>query len=95
MSMITQSEKPPAPAEREEASRRPSYVFDGAVNTVEQGHCVPVLYGELRIGSQIISAGISVEQLATVVPTAGTPTTQPSVANPDEQPVVFYSNGGY
>lgn len=51
-----------APNERPE--NMPSYTFDGAVNTVAQGNPVPVLYGgPLIVGSQVISAGLSVEQI--------------------------------
>lgn len=42
---------------------KPSYAFDGAVNTAAQGNPVPVCYGRLIIGSQVISAGFSVEQI--------------------------------
>lgn len=35
-----------------------SYNFNGPVNTSAQGNPVPVLYGELIIGSSVISAGI-------------------------------------
>lgn len=60
---------PPEPAgqtgTREAATNTPSFVFDGAVNTVAQGHPVPVCYGKLIVGSQVISAGLSVEQLPT------------------------------
>jgi predicted phage tail protein len=41
----------------------PSYVFDGAVNTAAQGNPVPICYGRLIVGSQVISAGLSTEQL--------------------------------
>ena len=54
--------KPKGPSER--PGNAPSYIFDGAVNTSAQGNCVPVLYGELIVGSQVISTGLSVEQLA-------------------------------
>lgn len=43
---------------------KPSYSFDGAVNTAAQGNPVPVCYGELIVGSQVISAGLSTEQVA-------------------------------
>ena len=36
-----------------------SYLFSGAVNTVNQGNCVPLCYGELIVGSQQISSGLS------------------------------------
>lgn len=57
--------KPPKrEVSNERPDNKPSYVFDGAVNTVAQGNCVPVLYGELIVGSQVISSGLSVEQLS-------------------------------
>jgi len=45
--------------EPELADDNPSYVFDGIVNTTRQGNAVPVGYGRLRIGSQVISAGLT------------------------------------
>lgn len=42
---------------------RPSYAFDGAVNTAAQGNPVSICYGQLTVGSQVISAGLSVEQI--------------------------------
>ncbi|GAA5787308.1 tail assembly protein [Chitiniphilus shinanonensis] len=50
------------PAERPD--NQPSYVFDGPVNTTSQGQPVPVLYGELLVGSAVISAGITTEEIA-------------------------------
>lgn len=47
----------------EAVSNRPSYAFDGAVNTAAQGNPVPVCYGRLIVGSQVISAGLTVEQI--------------------------------
>lgn len=41
----------------------PSYAFAGAVNTTGQGNPVPLCYGRLRVGSQVISTGLSVAQL--------------------------------
>lgn len=40
----------------------PSYNFKGPVNTTRQGNCVPVLYGELHVGSQTIHAAIDSEE---------------------------------
>lgn len=49
----------PTPAgQTERPENRPSYIFDGPVNTTRQGNAVPVLYGRLLIGSQVISAGL-------------------------------------
>ena len=55
---------PKAPESVERPENNPSFAFDGAVNTAAQGNPVPVLYGgPLIVGSQVISAGLSVEQI--------------------------------
>lgn len=79
-----------------ESTTTPSYVFDGAVNTMAQGHPVPVGYGEMIVGSAVISASIDVEQ----VQITGTSdnTTQPTYTNaagqtvPYPAPTVFWDN---
>lgn len=43
-------------------ANKPNYAFNGAVNTVAQGNAVPVCYGRLIVGSQVISAALTVEQ---------------------------------
>lgn len=48
-----------------ETENRPSYAFNGPVNTVKQGNPVPIGYGRLLVGSQVISAGLD------SVPTSG------------------------
>tara|TARA_R110000772_G_scaffold60108_7_gene135711 strand:- start:9036 stop:9617 length:582 start_codon:yes stop_codon:yes gene_type:complete len=48
-------------SERED--NKPSFIFNGAVNTTRQGNCVPICYGRMIVGSQVISAGLSVDQL--------------------------------
>lgn len=48
------------PSERPE--NKPSTFFDGAVNTMAQGHPVPLGYGKLIVGSAVISAGLTVEE---------------------------------
>lgn len=52
--------KPPQPA-----STLPSSVFNGAVNTTSQGNPAPVCYGRLIVGSQVVSSGLSAEQVST------------------------------
>jgi predicted phage tail protein len=95
MSLISQPDAPNKPAAREEADRKPSYVFDGAVNTVEAGHCVPVLYGgPLRIGSQLISVGVSVEQVQIAVPSPAIPDAPPPAPDPQEQAPIYYESTG-
>lgn len=51
---------------RERPENQPSYSFSGAVNTQAQGNSVSVLYGELIIGSAVISAGINAKDYAIV-----------------------------
>lgn len=41
-----------------------SYNFNGPVNTTAQGNPVPVLYGRMRVGSAVISAGILAQDQA-------------------------------
>ncbi|BAO90678.1 tail assembly protein [Caballeronia cordobensis] len=43
----------------EKAENEPSLAFDGAVNTMGQGGPVPLGYGRLLVGSQVISVGFS------------------------------------
>lgn len=42
----------------EKPESKPSTLFNGPVNTVAQGHPVPIGYGRVRVGSAVISAGI-------------------------------------
>lgn len=48
----------PAAQTSEPAESTPGYAFNGPVNTVTQGNAVPVCYGKLMIGSQVVSAGM-------------------------------------
>lgn len=49
--------------QRERPDQRPSFLFDGPVNTSTQGICVPVVYGEVLTGSVVISAGMTAEEI--------------------------------
>jgi predicted phage tail protein len=51
------------PENNEIADNRASYIFNGAVNLTAQGNPVPILYGRMRVGSVVISAGLSVEDI--------------------------------
>ena len=51
----------PSPAgilDKEGDGNRPSYAFGGAVTTMAQGRCKPLLYGERDIGGALISVGV-------------------------------------
>ena len=67
-----------APTPRKEEEAKPSYLFNGAENTVEQGAAVPVGYGEMMVGSVVLSSGIYVQQVVPI--TANVP--QAPIAGP-------------
>jgi len=56
--------QPKTPGTPDRPENKPSYAFDGAVNTAAQGNPVPVCYGRLIVGSQVISAGMVAEEYA-------------------------------
>ena len=62
----------PAPkaGQNNKANNIPNYSFNGSVNTTAQGGCVPVLYGNLKVGSAVISGGITTTD-GVYVPTVG------------------------
>jgi len=47
----------------ESPDARSSFVFNGPSNKSKQGAPVPLVYGRIRTGSVLVSAGITVEQL--------------------------------
>lgn len=47
----------------EGVENRPSYIFNGSVNTSAQGYPVPVGYGRMIVGSAVISAGIDTDDI--------------------------------
>lgn len=51
--------RPKGAATPEKADNQPSLAFNGAVNTMGQGGPVPLGYGRLLVGSQVISVGFS------------------------------------
>lgn len=40
-----------------------SYLFNGAVNTTQQGQPIPIGYGRMRVGSQVVSTSLSTTQV--------------------------------
>ena len=48
----------------EQDKNGPSYSFNGAVNVDAEGGCVPVLYGDMIVGSVVISGGIRTADIA-------------------------------
>lgn len=58
------SPQPESTDPNERPENKPSYAFSGPVNTTAQGHPVPVGYGRMIVGSAVISAGLSIEDIA-------------------------------
>ena len=56
--------KPPGFDMQERPEAKASYSYDGVVNTSHQANPVPVCYGRVRVGSQVVSASITTEGLA-------------------------------
>lgn len=57
----------PTPASTKPDEQTPaSYIFDGAVNVIAQGNPVPVGYGRMIVGSAVISAGLTVDDISIV-----------------------------
>jgi predicted phage tail protein len=57
--------KPPkAQKPNERPENKPSFIFDGPINTIAAGHPVPVGYGELIIGGAFVSTAIITEDIA-------------------------------
>lgn len=54
--------------ERNQAEQQKSFLFNGAVNSVEEGGAIPVIYGIHRVGSTVISAGLDIEQIGITIP---------------------------
>ena len=48
---------------KEETDPRKSYSFSGVQNTSRQGIPVPIVYGEMLVGSIVVSAGIDIDDL--------------------------------
>ncbi len=56
------SPQPKAQEPQEQPENKPSYTFNGPVNTTLQGQPVPVGYGRLIVGSAVVSAGITADE---------------------------------
>ena len=57
---VTQMLSPTIKASTSESdANKPSYIFNGAVNTTSQGQPVPILYGRMMVGSAVVSAGLT------------------------------------
>ena len=53
-----------APSPKTTPTSKPSFLFNGAQNTMTQGVPVPIAYGEVIVGSATISSGLTVTSIA-------------------------------
>lgn len=47
----------------EAPENKPSYLFNGVVNTAKQGHRIPIGYGQMLVGSMILSSRINTKDI--------------------------------
>jgi predicted phage tail protein len=64
LSGVAQLLTPTPTISKDEADPRKSFSFSGIQNTSRVGTAVPVVYGELLVGSVVVSAGIDIVQVA-------------------------------
>ncbi len=62
--LISSAIAPKDPTEKAKDDEKPSFLFDGPVNVVEQGGPVPLVYGEITTGSTVVAGGIQIENLS-------------------------------
>ena len=63
ISMVLQPAVKPNYQNNESPDQRASFFLGGQVNQCEQGATIPVMYGRVRVGSIVASAGLTVEKL--------------------------------
>lgn len=63
--LLTPAPSTPNYMDREEPDERASFIFNGPVNRYEQGGAVPLVYGQMMVGSILIAGALDVEQLLT------------------------------
>lgn len=55
-----------------EAERKPSFLFNGAINVVEQGGPVPLIYGKHLAGSTVVSVSMTSDEIGEINNELGT-----------------------
>jgi len=61
--MLTPVPKAPGQQEQSVAENKPSYLFNGAFNSTQQGLPVPVVYGQMLVGSSVVAIGTWAEAI--------------------------------
>lgn len=63
VSLISGSNDGTKATNQEAPENKPSYLFNGVVNTTRQGHRIPLLYGQLMVGSSVLSSQVHVKDI--------------------------------
>jgi len=63
--MLTPVPKSPSQQEQATTENKPSYLFNGAFNSTQQGLPVPVVYGQMLVGSSVVAVGTWAEAMPT------------------------------
>lgn len=61
----------PTPSAGNAADEKSGFLFNGPINTAEQGGACPLVFGRVRAGSVVVSAGITAERIAVSVSGSG------------------------
>ncbi|MHA6235263.1 tail assembly protein [Pseudomonas fluorescens group sp. PF-69] len=61
--MLTPVPKSPSQQEQASTENKPSYLFNGAFNSTQQGLPVPVVYGKMLVGSMVVGIGTWAEAI--------------------------------
>jgi predicted phage tail protein len=61
--MLTPVPKSPSQQEQATTENKPSYLFNGAFNSTQQGLPVPVIYGKMLVGSSVVAIGTWAEAI--------------------------------
>lgn len=62
---------PKTPDVNASAKDKADNVFDGPVNVLAAGNCVPLLYGTMEIGSVVASAGVFTDDISPLISSGG------------------------
>ena len=65
MQMLSPVPKSPSQQEQGVTENKPSYLFNGAFNSTQQGLPVPVVYGHMLVGSSVVAIGTWAEAIPT------------------------------
>jgi len=63
LQMLTPAPKTPNQQEQATTENKPSYLFNGAFNSTQQGLPVPIVYGQMLVGSSVVGVGTWAEAI--------------------------------